>query len=76
MLLQCNSLNRYCGNVGDQYVYLMYVNSLLYSYYDNNYLIKNIRPMMIPTATTIIKATTTPNTTCDTPLYSSVNIDG
>ena len=32
--------------------------------------------MMIPTATTIIKATTTPNTTCDTPLYSAVNIDG
>ena len=34
--------------------------------------------MMIPTATTIIKATTTPNTIYDTPLYSvysSVNID-
>jgi len=34
--------------------------------------------MMIPTATTSIKATTTPNTTCNTPLYSvysSVNID-
>jgi hypothetical protein len=76
MLLQCNSLNIYCGNVGDQYAYLMYVNSLLYNYYENTYLIKHIRPMMIPTATTIINATTTPNTTCDTPLYSSVNIDG
>jgi len=59
-------------------VYLMYVNSLLYNYYENTYLIKHIRPMMIPTATTSIKATTTPNTTCNTPLYSvysSVNID-
>ena len=76
MLLQCNSLNIYCGNVGDQYAYLMYVNSLLYNYYENTYLIKHIRPMMIPTATAIINVTTTPNTTCDTPLYSSVNIDG
>jgi len=34
--------------------------------------------MMIPTATTIIKTTTTPNTIYNTPLYSvysSVNID-
>ena len=34
--------------------------------------------MMIPTAITIINATTTPNTIYDTPLYSvysSVNID-
>ena len=76
MLLQCNSLKRYCGNVGDQYVYLVYVNALLYNCYENTYLIKHTRPMIIPTATTIIKATTTPNTTFDTPLYSSVNIDG
>ena len=31
--------------------------------------------MMIPTAATIINATTTPNTIYDTPLYSSVTID-
>ena len=65
------SLNRYCRNIGNQYV-----NSLVNNYYDNTYLIKHIRPMTIPIATTIIKDTTTPNTTFDTPLYSSVNIDG
>jgi hypothetical protein len=64
------SLNRYCRNIGNQCV-----NSLV-NYYDNTYLIKNIRPMMIATATTIIKATTIPNTTFDTPLYSSVTING
>ena len=53
----------------------MYVNLLVYSYHDITYLIKHIRHMMIPTAT-IIKATTTPNATCDTPLHSSVKIDG
>ena len=50
----------------------------IHSYHANNYLIKHIRPMMIPTAITIINATTTPNTIYDTPLYSvysSVNID-
>ena len=50
----------------------------IHSYPANTYLIKHIRPMMIPTAITIINATTTPNTIYDTPLYSvysSVNID-
>jgi hypothetical protein len=67
------SINIYCRNIGNQYV-----NSIVNYYYANSYLSKHIRPMMIPTATTIIKATTTPNTIYDTPLYSvysSVNID-
>ena len=68
------SLDRYCGNIGTQCVYLLNDNSLLYNYYDDTYLIKHIRPMMIPTVT-IINATSTPNTIYDTPLYSSVNID-
>jgi ABC-type antimicrobial peptide transport system ATPase subunit len=56
-----------------RYMYL--VNSLLFNYYDDTYLIKHIRPMFIPTATTIINATTKPNIIYDTPLYSSVNIN-
>jgi hypothetical protein len=51
----------------------------IHSYHANTYLIKHIRPMMIPTAITIINATTTPNTIYDTPLYSlysSINING
>ena len=68
------SLNIYCGNIDTQCVYLLNDNSLLYNYYDDTYLIKHIRPMMIPTVT-IINATSTPNTIYDTPLYSSVNID-
>ena len=67
------SINLYCRNIGYQYV-----NSIVNHYYANSYLSKHIRHMMIPTATTIIKATTTPNTIYDTPLYSvysSVNID-
>ena len=68
--------NRYWWIIDSQYVYLMYVNLLVYNYHDITYLIKHIRHMMIPTATTIIKATTTPNTTFDTPLHSSVNING
>ena len=73
-----NLLNRYCRNIGSLYVYPMYVNLLIYNYHDITYLIKHIRPMMIPTAT-IINATTTPNTIYDTPLYSvyySINING
>jgi ABC-type antimicrobial peptide transport system ATPase subunit len=56
-----------------RYMYL--VNSLLFNYYDDTYLIKHIRPMFIPKATTIINATTKPNIIYDTPLYSSVNIN-
>ena len=72
------SLNKYCGNLGNQYVYPVQVNSLLYNYYENTYLIKHIRPMLIPTST-ISNATRTPNTIYDTllySLYSSINIDG
>ena len=69
------SLKRYWENIGTQCVYLLNDNSLLYNYYDDTYLIKHIRPMLIPTATTIINATTSPNTIYDTPLYSSVNVD-
>jgi hypothetical protein len=67
------SINIYCRNIGNQYV-----NSIVNYYYANSYLSKHIRHMIIATATTIIKATTTPNTIYDTPLYSvysSVNID-
>lgn len=74
-----HSLNRYCRNIGSQYVLFMYANVLLYNYHDITYLIKHIRHMMIPTAMTIINATTTPNTIYDTPLYSlysSINING
>ena len=67
------SINPYYRNIGNQYA-----TSLVYIYYDNAYLIKHIRPMMIPTVT-IINATRTPNTIYDTPLYalySSINING
>ena len=51
------SINIYCRNIGNQCV-----NSIVNYYYANSYLSKHIRHMIIATATTIIIATTTPNT--------------